>query len=659
MDDVKIQKVGTTPAAIVPCKQRSKNTVDGIPMIRTRSLLRRTIATSRIGVLFVWLVVVLTFCPFKPWQWRQLRGPSHGVMANSILDGSHPELYYVDSESSKDELILRYEPNFDSPYHPTKVYEKRARQQQRQHQEQQRHRRQQNNHRSTSKHETGGENSNYRDHLSNTVLILHGEVLPYHEFRTTPRYFWGLTEQEVLQEVHYHIIHGRWSDRVLLEKLYFGLLYGLSGLPDDIPHPQRGAGESSNNGNGKSYSATKSNTNRGGTTINTSGRKTTPLSKNSATATSSSVNNEMLKSAHGWDIYERTSNYCEWEGIECSQVNNTSGIATAPSTTDGVNNDDSSSTSIPETTSSHLPLASVQPSFTVTEIRLASYALKGTLPHDLYLLSDLRHLDLKGNFLHGTIPQTYGKMTKLTSLCLAVNHLSGTIPSELGLLRPTLQHLWLSKNRLSGVFPQFWFNGENDIAESWQKGHNLGSGDVVEELEGNDEIDVGGESSSTEHLNGTMSSPWPRLALLDVSSNRLSGRIPNFGPSNTPQLINLFFENNQFTGSLPTVAIPAMTNELPLDHRRDTSSGKTQSDDPDDGLDDGKMSSMLSKAFRNLQVVDFGSNKLRGTIPTSWFSLPKLRDFNIAGNKISGSIPSQLLSCTTLEVLVLVSGNTM
>ena len=246
-----------------------------------------------------------------------------------------------------------------------------------------------------------------------------------------------------------------------------------------------------------------------------------------------------------------------------------------------------------ETSSNNKP----KKNMVITEIRLASYALKGTLPKDLYYLSSLEHLDLKGNFLIGTIPSKWcTTLTNLKSLCLAVNHLSGTLPSNL--VRCTnLQHVWLSNNKFTGTLPQELFTNNN-----------------------NDNSDAENTSSSSSY---SKKSWWSNLTLFDVSSNRLTGTLPKFGSgssttSSISSLTNLFLENNYFTGTLP-------------------GDDKT-----------------LINTFRNLQVIDFGTNRFIGTIPKYWMLLPKLRDFNVAGNTLSGRIPTELLHCTTLEVFVLV-----
>jgi Leucine-rich repeat (LRR) protein len=60
--------------------------------------------------------------------------------------------------------------------------------------------------------------------------------------------------------------------------------------------------------------------------------------------------------------------------------------------------------------------------------------LTGTIPLDMFKLSDLTKLDLSGNFLTGPIPPSIGNLVKLEVLNLSGNTLDQTIPSELGKL---------------------------------------------------------------------------------------------------------------------------------------------------------------------------------------------------------------------------------
>jgi hypothetical protein len=88
----------------------------------------------------------------------------------------------------------------------------------------------------------------------------------------------------------------------------------------------------------------------------------------------------------------------------------------------------------------------------VTSLDLWIDTVRGPIPHDLGLLTDLAWLSLRSNLMNGTIPSSLGALTALTSLALGSNQLSGTIPSSLGALTD-LTSLSYFDNKLSGTIP--------------------------------------------------------------------------------------------------------------------------------------------------------------------------------------------------------------
>lgn len=52
-----------------------------------------------------------------------------------------------------------------------------------------------------------------------------------HDIEGVPQYFSDIKDKFIEKEVEYRVHHGHWSEQVLLEKLYFGLLFGRSGYP--------------------------------------------------------------------------------------------------------------------------------------------------------------------------------------------------------------------------------------------------------------------------------------------------------------------------------------------------------------------------------------------------------------------------------------------
>lgn len=85
-------------------------------------------------------------------------------------------------------------------------------------------------------------------------------------------------------------------------------------------------------------------------------------------------------------------------------------------------------------------------------LRLHKNKMQGTLPSELGLLGKNSFLSVDGNELSGTLPKELGWMTSLTRLRLDTNHFTGPVPSELGLLT-NLSILQIQGNKLDMSIP--------------------------------------------------------------------------------------------------------------------------------------------------------------------------------------------------------------
>lgn len=89
----------------------------------------------------------------------------------------------------------------------------------------------------------------------------------------------------------------------------------------------------------------------------------------------------------------------------------------------------------------------------VTELRLGSKALPGTIPSELGYLTNLKGLDISQNQLQGSIPESLYGILSLERLFLYQNQLSGSISPNIGNLW-NLTHIHLSHNELTGSIPE-------------------------------------------------------------------------------------------------------------------------------------------------------------------------------------------------------------
>jgi Leucine-rich repeat (LRR) protein len=195
-------------------------------------------------------------------------------------------------------------------------------------------------------------------------------------------------------------------------------------------------------------------------------------------------------------------------------------------------------------------------------------------------------------------------------LNLAENFLNATIPKSFSKLTK-LEKLWLGTNRLTGQLSDRVF------------------------------------SDAT----------WAKLIALDLSQNQFTGKIPKSLVTKAKSLQTLYLESNRLTGTIPDVfQIPKTATTIATANDNE---GSQQSSKSSSTKAITATSVAETVALGDLQVFDVGSNRLTGTLPTSWFSLPLLRDFNVAGNSLQGTIPTHIFQLSNLEVFVLVRTVTM
>ncbi|CAB9513214.1 Leucine Rich Repeat [Seminavis robusta] len=199
--------------------------------------------------------------------------------------------------------------------------------------------------------------------------------------------------------------------------------------------------------------------------------------------------------------------------------------------------------------------------------------LRGTLPRELYLLTNLHSVAAYSNRLEGTLATEIGYMTQLEFLSLNMNALSGTLPTELGLLS-SLKGLFVFSNpRLKGSIPSelgllhnirfvmLWYCGlsgtvpaalgqATSLVELYL-GHNRLTGTVATELGQLDALKR--LALINNRLTGTVPTELGRLSntfTLHLNRNSLSGTIPSeLGMLSDMYGLNL--DRNMLTGSIP------------------------------------------------------------------------------------------------------------
>lgn len=269
----------------------------------------------------------------------------------------------------------------------------------------------------------------------------------------------------------------------------------------------------------------------------------------------------------------------------------------------------------------------------ISFIDLSHNRLTGKLPTSLFGLPNLLDLSLAHNQLTGTIPDRISDLKSLTTLTLSENGLTGPIPASLS----TLKNLWylnLSRNGFSDPLPSALAKGIPSLLSMDLSYNNLSLGTVPEWILNRKLSEV--------HLAGCkIRGPIPifrkseSLSSIDLSDNYLEGGIPIIFFKNMSSLQKIKVSNNKLKFDLSQIPLPEGISFLDFSSNQITGA--------------------LSRIFNNrtgkfLEHLDASNNQISGSIPEFSEGM-RLRVLNIGSNRIAGHIPSSVSSLVELERL--------
>ncbi|KAH0704909.1 hypothetical protein KY290_009626 [Solanum tuberosum] len=373
--------------------------------------------------------------------------------------------------------------------------------------------------------------------------------------------------------------------------------------------------------------------------------------------------------------------------------------------------------------SGYFPKTKWNSSASLIELDLSGVNFSCNLPESLGYLTSLHSLSLKNCSLRGPIPQSLSNLTHILDLDLSDNSLNGTIPSGMFSL-PSLSRLVLSNNHFSGQFEDFnsnsliWIDLSNNqlqghLPKSIQNHVNL-TGLILSSNNFSGRVDVSffadlkqlcyldlsyNRISLTNENKHKVTLPGSLMSLqlaacevkeleflrsemllwhLDLSNNKIEGRIPDWAWSNwmySLKRLNLSHNMLASVDSIPLQsanAIDLRSNFLqgslpipPISTRFFLISHNNLSGEIPSSICNLTSLVMLDLAGNNLkgaipqclgnisalQVLDMHYNSLSGTLPTTYRIGSALKSFNFHGNKLEGVIPQSLIYCKQLEVL--------
>ena len=243
---------------------------------------------------------------------------------------------------------------------------------------------------------------------------------------------------------------------------------------------------------------------------------------------------------------------------------------------------------------------------------------------------------------------------RVTEIRLPANNLSGSIPEAVmrGLL--ALKVFDVNDNRIADVLPRAMAEATNLEILRLRRNRFTGTLPNIGALTRLREFDAAGNGleGGIEALTGAEA-----LEILDVSGNRLTGRIDagnnvgnNVGIGRLTKLRFLNLSQNQLSGTLPQELgqLRELQSLLLRGNRFTGALPRALGQDATVVLT--KRNAQIQAAL-NLEVLDVGANALSGTIPEELGSITTLKQLCLDSNTFTGSFPPALLALTRLRRL--------
>ncbi|XP_050384428.1 receptor-like protein 7 [Argentina anserina] len=247
-------------------------------------------------------------------------------------------------------------------------------------------------------------------------------------------------------------------------------------------------------------------------------------------------------------------------------------------------------------------------------LSLSSCNISGPIDSSLLKLQSLSEIRIEKNNLYTAVPEFFSNFTNLTSLRLMNSGLQGTFPEQI-LKVPTLQILDLFGNEVQGSLPEFPDGG---ALQSLFLARTRFSGSLPESI-GNLKM----------------------LSRLDLSNCKFTGPIPK-SMASLKELVYVDMSKNKLNGSVPVLSMAKNLTDINLSHNELT----------------GQINSTHWQNLTKLVSLNFGNNTLNGSVPSSLFYLPSLKQLLLSNNQLSGQLLEFAnISSSSLDTLDLSSNN--
>ncbi|XP_031126225.1 probably inactive leucine-rich repeat receptor-like protein kinase At5g06940 [Ipomoea triloba] len=325
-----------------------------------------------------------------------------------------------------------------------------------------------------------------------------------------------------------------------------------------------------------------------------------------------------MNSLMGWSNTTAV-HHCNWTGVTCTPQ---------PSSSSSI-----SSLNLQRLNLSGEISAAICGLPSLTHLNLADNFFNQPIPLHLSQCGSLENLNLSNNLIWGTIPDQISQFGSLKFLDFGRNHLEGNIPESIGSLKE-LQVLNLCSNLLSGNIPQVFGNftqlltldlSQNSLLVSEIPG-DIGKLSKLEKL-------ILGSSGFYGEIVPNFFQGLKSLAILDLSQNNLTGKIPEIGLS-LPNLVSFDVSQNRLSGPFP-VGVCNGKGLQNLALHENFLNGSIPNDSINECI--------------KLERFQVQNNRFTENFPSWLWSLPKIKIIRAENNRFSGVIPESISKAAELE----------
>ncbi|ESR36604.1 hypothetical protein CICLE_v10029798mg [Citrus x clementina] len=335
---------------------------------------------------------------------------------------------------------------------------------------------------------------------------------------------------------------------------------------------------------------------------------------------------------------------------------------------------------------------SIQNLFSLEELHLSFNKFSGEFPWSTRNFSSLKILDLRSCSFWGKVPHSIGNFTRLQLLYLTFNNFSGDLLGSIGNLR-SLKALHVGKNLTQLIVLSLSQNSYRGMIELDFLLTSLKNLEALVLSSNRLSLLTKATSNTTSQkfryvgLRSCNLTEFPNflknqhhLVILDLSANRIHGKIPKWLLDPSMQYLNALnlshnlltrfdqhpavlpgktfdFSSNNLQGPLPVpppetilylVSNNSLTGEIPswicnLNTLKNLV------------LSHNSLSGLLPQCLGNfsdeLAVLDLQGNNFFGTIPDTFIKESRLGVIDLSHNLFQGRIPRSLVNCSKLEFL--------